>query len=80
MPVAGDAVRSLRIRTAAAKVRAGIATNPKFFIPVFDVLPVGQGLVLRGITHTPKEHQRIEDEAKRLAGEVPLRCELHYRK
>jgi hypothetical protein len=80
MPVAGDAVRSLRIRTTAAKVRAGIATNPKFFIPVFDVLPVGQGLVLRGITHTPKEHQRIEEEAKRLAGEVPLRCELHYRK
>jgi YjbE family integral membrane protein len=80
MPVAGEAVRSLHIRTMAAKVRAGIATNPKFFIPVFDVLPAGQGLVLRGITHTPKEHQRIEDEAKRLAGEVPLRCELHYRK
>jgi hypothetical protein len=44
MPVAGDAVRSLRIRTAAAKVRAGIATNPKFFIPVFD----------RGRSETPR--------------------------
>ena len=80
LPVAAETVRSLHLRTTAAKVRAGIATNPKFFIPVFDVLPEGQGLVLRGITHTPKEHQRIEDEAKRLAGEVPLRCELHYRK
>jgi YjbE family integral membrane protein len=80
MPVAGEALRSLHIRTRAAKVRAGIATNPKFFIPVFDVLPVGEGLVLRGVTHTPKEHRRIEDEAKRLAGEVPLQCELHYRK
>jgi YjbE family integral membrane protein len=80
LPVAEEAVRSLHIRTRAAKVRAGIATNPKFFIPVFDVLPDGEGIVLRGVTHTPTEHQRIEDEAKRLAGEVPLRCELHYRK
>lgn len=80
MPVTGEAVRSLHIRTTAAKVRAGIATNPKFFIPVFDVLPLGEGLVLRGVTHTPTEHKRIEDEAKRLAGEVPIRCELHYRK
>ncbi len=80
MPVAGEAVRSLHIRTKAAKVKAGIATNPKFFLPVFDVLPDGEGLVLRGITHSPTEHKRIEEEAKRLAGEVALRCELHFRK
>jgi YjbE family integral membrane protein len=71
---------ALRLLSRAAKVKAGVATNPRFFIPVFDVLPEGEGLVLRGITHTPKEHKRIEDEARRLAGEVPLRCDLHYRK
>ncbi len=75
-----SAREALRLLSTAAKVKAGIATNPRFFIPVFDVLPEGEGLVLRGITHTPKEHKRIEDEARLLAGEVPIRCDLHYRK
>jgi YjbE family integral membrane protein len=75
-----SAQQILRLLSAAARVKAGIATNPRFFIPVFDVQPEGKGLVLRGITHTPKEHKQIEDEARRLAGEVPLRCDLHYRK
>ncbi len=74
------AQQALRMLSAAARVRAGIATNPRIFIPVFDVLPDGDGLVLRGITHTPKEQERINDEAKRLAGGLPIRCELHYRK
>jgi hypothetical protein len=51
-----------------------------FFVPVLDVFVEGEGLVLRGVTHTPKEHRKIEDEARRLAGATPLRCELHYRK
>jgi YjbE family integral membrane protein len=78
--ISGEAQRALRLRTAAARVKAGIATNPHFFIPVFDVLPEGDGLILRGTTHTPKEHKLIEEEAKRLAGDLPVRCELHYRK
>ncbi len=80
LTVTEEARKVLRLRTAAARVKAGIATNAHFFIPVFDVLPDGEGLILRGITHTPKEHKRIEDEAKRLAGDLPVRCELHYRK
>lgn len=75
-----DALRALRIRTAAARVKAGIATNPKFFIPVLDVMPEGDTLVLRGVTHTPKEHRLIEDEARKLANGQKIRCELHYRK
>ena len=78
--VTDEARKILRLRTAAARIRAGIATNPHFFIPVFDVLPDGEGLILRGITHTPEEHKRIEDEAKRIAGDLPVRCELRYRK
>ena len=71
---------ALRLRAAAARVKAGIATNPVFLLPVFDVLPDGEGLVLRGVTHTPKEHRRIEEAARELAAGIPLRCELHYRK
>jgi len=74
------AQKALGLRAAAARVKAGIVTDPSFFIPVFDVLPDGDGLVLRGITHTPEEHKRIEGAARRLAGTVPLRFELHYRK
>ncbi len=69
----------LRLLSAAARVKAGIATNPRFFIPVFDVQPEGNGLVLRGVAHTPTELKSIEDEATRLAGDLPIRCDLHYR-
>ena len=70
----------LRLRTAAARVKAGIATNSAFFVPVLDVVAEGEGLVLQGVTHTPKEHRRLEEEARKLAGDLPLRCDLHYRK
>ncbi len=75
-----DSLRALRLRAAAARVKAGIATDPKFFVPVLDVIPEGDTLVLRGITHTPKEHRLIEDAARKLANGQQIRCELHYRK
>jgi hypothetical protein len=40
----------------------------------------GEELVLRGVTHTPKEHKAIEKAAEELAAGLPVRCELHYRK
>jgi cytidylate kinase len=70
----------LKMRAAAAKVKAGIATNPHFFIPTLDVYYDGSTIVLRGVTHSPKEHKRIEEAAKELAAGLPVRCELHYRK
>lgn len=75
-----ESIEYLRLLTAAAKVKAGIATDPSIFIPVFDVIPSEGGIVIRGITHTPKEHKRIEDAARALAGNIPIRCELVYRK
>lgn len=78
---ATDAERSrLSMRATAAKIKAGIAVNPRFFIPVFDVVCEGTEIVLRGVTHTPKELKAIEDEARKLAGGLPVRCELLYRK
>jgi cytidylate kinase len=71
---------ALRMRVVAARVKAGIATNPHFFIPTLDVVYEGGLIVLRGLIHSPKEHREIEDAARALAGEVPLRCELHHRK
>jgi hypothetical protein len=67
------------MRALAATIKAGIATNLRFFIPTLDVFYDGIDVVLRGVTHTPKEHRRIEDTAKELAGGISVRCELHYR-
>jgi osmotically-inducible protein OsmY len=44
-----------------------------------DVLYDGRQIVLRGIIHNPKEHKRVEDEAKKIAGGTAIRCDLHYR-
>jgi YjbE family integral membrane protein len=79
LPVTADSIRMVNLLYAGARVKAGIATNPRFFIPTLDVLPEGSGLILRGVTHTPTEHRSIEDEAKRLAGDIAIRCDLHYR-
>ena len=74
------ALQRLRMLAASARVKAGIATNPAFFIPMLDVVVDGRELVLTGVTHTPKEHRAIEKAAEALAMGLPVRCELHYRK
>lgn len=75
-----EARKLIEMRVLAAKVKAGIATNPRFFIPILDVFTEEGSVVLRGVTHTPKEHKQIEEAARALAGGMPVRCELHYRK
>jgi len=79
LPVTESALSDLAVRSAAARVRAGIAIDRTLFVPVFDVIAEAGTVVLRGVTHSPAEHARIETQAKRLAGDIPLRCELHYR-
>lgn len=74
-----DAKKILRMKTVAAEIKAGILTEPGFFVPTLDVYYDGKNLVLRGVIHNPKEHKKIEDKAKEIAGDIPLKCELHYR-
>lgn len=73
------AQKALRIRAIAAKVKAGIATNRNFLIPTLDVKAAGESIVLHGIIHNAKEEEQIEKEAKRLAGDIPIKIDLHYR-
>jgi hypothetical protein len=80
LTVTAESMEKLKLLTAAARVKAGIATNPKFFIPTLEVLPEGGGLVLRGVTHTQKQSRDIENEARRIAGDLAIRSDLHYRK
>lgn len=74
-----DAMKALQMKALAKKVRAGIATNPKLFIPVFDVLPGKDQLLVTGIVHNPEEHKKVENAVKNLAGTVPVEFSLHYR-
>lgn len=73
------AVNLLRMRALAADVKAAIATDASFFIPIFDVFAEGESILIRGIVHTASEHKRVEKAARKIVGSVPVRCELHYR-
>jgi len=74
-----EAKKILTMKTVAAEIKAGILTEPAFFVPILDVYYDGKNLILRGVIHNPKEHKKIEDKAKEIAGDIPLKCELHYR-
>ncbi|MBF0328389.1 MAG: cytidylate kinase family protein [Nitrospirae bacterium] len=69
----------LRLHALAAKIKAVILTDPTFFIPTLDIDDDGEGLILKGVIHNPKEHKRIEDTVQKLAGDTKVRCKLHYR-
>ena len=74
-----DAIKALQMKALAKKVRAGIVTNPKLYIPVFDVLPGKDQLLVTGIVHNPEEYKKVENAVRNLAGTVPVEFSLHYR-
>jgi len=69
----------LRRKALAARVKVAIFTNPAFSVPTLEVHIVGEEILLKGVVHNAKEHQLIEEEAKKAAGPVPVKCELRYR-
>lgn len=71
---------TLRMRAEAAKIKAMLLTNPDLFIPTLDVYYDGSRIVMRGVVHSSKEHRSIEETAKKLAGDLPIKCEVHYRR
>ena len=59
-----DAVKALQMKALAKKVRAGIVTNPKLYVPVFDVLPGKDLLLVTGIVHNPEERKKVENAVR----------------
>ena len=74
-----ESQKALRMHAIAARIKAGIATNRDFLVPIFDVQAAGDTIVLHGIIHNPKERELIEKEAKKLAGDIPIEFDLYYR-
>jgi cytidylate kinase len=74
-----DAQRHLEMRALAARIKAAVATNPEFLIPTLEVEPRGEGILLRGVARSIREHRAIDREVKKVSGSVPVICEIHYR-
>jgi cytidylate kinase len=74
----------LQLRALAARIKAEISTNPRYSISVLDIDPkeegiIEKGIVIRGIVHHQEDIKEVEKSAKRLAGDIPVECELQYR-
>lgn len=69
----------IRMQGEAARIKAGLLTNPRLFIPTLDVEYDGTGIALQGVIHNPREHDLVQGEAQKLAGDLPLKCLLRYR-
>jgi hypothetical protein len=72
------------LRALAAKIKAEITTNPQYCISVLDVDPkeegmIEKGLIIRGIIHNQNDIKKVEETAKKLAGDIPVECGLQYR-
>jgi cytidylate kinase len=74
-----EARRLLHLHAVAAKVKAGIITNPALLIPTLEVHVEGNAIVLRGVVHSPKEQIEIEKEAAKLAPYIRVNFDFRYR-
>ncbi|MCL2669053.1 MAG: cytidylate kinase-like family protein [Syntrophaceae bacterium] len=71
--------RLLEMRALAAKIKARIFINPKFFIPTLEVKSTPEGISLHGVARSIKEHQAIHEEVKGIAQGTPVKCTILYR-
>jgi cytidylate kinase len=61
------------------RLKARIATDPRVLVPTLEVLPEGDALVVSGIMHTPKEFHLLQEMAREVCGDRPVRFDLHRR-
>ncbi|MDA8124558.1 MAG: cytidylate kinase-like family protein [Deltaproteobacteria bacterium] len=74
-----EAQQKLAMKALAARIKARILINPKFLIPTLEVEDTEAGIVLHGVARSIKEHQAIEEEVKKISGDTPVTCTIHYR-
>jgi cytidylate kinase len=69
----------LEMKALAARVKAAIFTNPSILIPTLEVEAGRDGIVMRGIARSIREHRHIDEEVKNICKGIPVTCEIHYR-
>lgn len=71
--------QELQLHAQAAKLEARLFTYPYLFLNTLEVSVEKGMLVLRGIVRDPKQKQRVEGIVRDLAGDSPIKFNLHYR-
>ena len=71
--------QELQLHALAAKLEAGLFTYPHLFINTLEVTIEKGTLVLRGIVRDRKQKMRVEEIAKQILGDSPVKFNLHYR-
>jgi cytidylate kinase len=61
------------------RLKARIATDPRVLVPTLQVFPAGDTLVVSGIVHSPKELHLLQEIARGVCGDRPVRFDLHRR-
>ena len=74
----------LALRALGARIKADLAIDPTLSLSSIDVDPkedrlVEYGLILKAVVHNQEDAGRIEETARRLAGEVAIECNIQYR-
>ena len=74
-----EARARLELTALGYRLKARIATDPRVLVPTLEVVPEGDGLVVSGIAHTPKEVNLLHEIAREVCGDRPVRFDLHRR-
>jgi len=74
-----EARAELAQKALAYRLKARVATEPRLFVPTLEVSVKDGTIVVTGIIHNPKEAHLLQDLAKEVCGEQPVRLDLHHR-
>lgn len=60
-------------------LKARVATDPRVLVPTLEVSFAEGTVVVSGIIHNPKEVRIIQEIAREVCGDRPVRLDLHHR-
>lgn len=69
----------LALRASAAKIEAGLLTYPLLFVNTIEVMIEGEDIVLLGVVRDARHKKKVEEIARKLAGDHLLVSRLKYR-
>lgn len=74
-----EAKATLADMALAYRLKARVATEPRVFVPTLEVSLEEGTIVVSGIIHNPKEVHIIQEMAREVCGDRPVRLDLHHR-
>ncbi len=63
----------------AYRLKARVATDPRILVPTLEVNFAEGTVGVTGIIHTPKELHLVQEIAREVCGDRPVRLDLHHR-